>query len=501
MGLICFLMVVGVIGYIVFKIKQSVDKSNQIERSAIEAKVTEMRKALLEFDNKLSDFFTTNSFIPYKSTYDELVNIISKLNGLNDALKSKTKEYDFKNAIRERQKLMEKFLSVEKHLDEFPWSNMIIDDAYGTVNKEYLDAVKNLNREDTDLLIQRYSLIFSKGNIGEMLDIDYDQLVLCIWFYAITKPYSAEQYKKAVSMFKKAFKWSFIDLTLTELYTLKQVGSEELLQNKVREIIKYYDGSSMKYDQYALTACASFLMWIQAYRSESIVLQYMLSKNIQMSSIMQERLHSLLNGLGDSPVVVAVTSEEDRIYFDVSSLTWKEKEISGLFENLAFQEKTLTYSLAMRSDDKILSVPKGFKLPSLEVIESKIAELFIDEYEQTANVKKIVSSAIAGNNEEKMDCILCRTDECKQLGILVNIAQIGKKLNIKFYTIFMPQGTLLQEQRQQAIAMKNELSPIVTMWENGLSETVLTAIQQLLNTNVQNSGESGEDINSKEIQF
>lgn len=65
----------------------------------------------------------------------------------------------------------------------------------------------------------------------------------------------------------------------------------------------------------------------------------------------------------------------------------------------------------------------------------------------------------------------------------------------------MPQGTLLQEQRQQAIAMKNELSPIVTMWENGLSETVLTAIQQLLNTNVQNSGESGEDINSKEIQF
>ena len=482
MGVCCFLVIVVIVVLVIKKIMELEQHEADVRNYQINTLVGNINKELEFIDSKLKSFFRNDEFIPYKNVCAELESSVSKLYGLNTNLLSyKKHNYNFKKSIVDREKLILKFRKFEDQLDTYSWSNIYNSEKYGSVNTEYLDSIKSLNRNELDEWIKTWDGAFERNDINQILNVDYELLVKCIWFYAITKPYSAEHYKKAVTMFKKGFKWSYIDLTITELYTLKQVGGEDLLQNEVRKLIKKFEGHHEEYDTFALTAVASFLMWMQAYQSECVILQHMLSQKMQMTAFMQERLHSLLNGINDAPVSMDIQSEGEEIYFDISSLAWKDKELNGFFENLAFQDKVLNYSLAIRSEDKALYIPKELTVPSLENIVEKVKELFEEEYGDVASAKNMLSVALSNGNEEKMDCILCNSEECPQLGVLLNAVKIGKKLNIKFYTLFMPQETDLQTQRQQALAMKNQLSPVVTMWEKSLSETVLIAVQQLFN--------------------
>ena len=77
------------------------------------------------------------------------------------------------------------------------------------------------------------------------------------------------------------------------------------------------------------------------------------------------------------------------------------------------------------------------------------------------------------------------------MGILVHVARIGKKLNIKFYTLFMPSGTRIVDQKQQVLSLYKKLSPSVAMWESSMKDTVLMAIQQLLNEEPQTTFNGG----------
>ena len=47
----------------------------------------------------------------------------------------------------------------------------------------------------------------------------------------------------------------------------------------------------------------------------------------------------------------------------------------------------------------------------------------------------------------------------------------------------MPEGSDLSVQKQQALSMYKNLSPSVAMWESSLKDTMLMAVEQLLNTN------------------
>lgn len=86
-----------------------------------------------------------------------------------------------------------------------------------------------------------------------------------------------------------------------------------------------------------------------------------------------------------------------------------------------------------------------------------------------------------GSGEEKMEGILVSSNECKQMGIVIYIARIGRKLTIKFYTLFMPTAMDLATQKQEALSLYNKLSPSVTMWESSLKDTMLMALEQMLN--------------------
>lgn len=166
---------------------------------------------------------------------------------------------------------------------------------------------------------------------------------------------------------------------------------------------------------------------------------------------------------------------------DLDALAWKDDEYNGLFENLAFQEKALSYSLAVRDEDKDLLITNRISMPGTDKIFAKLSSVFAEEYGAvvTAKLKKCV--VLSGSGEENMEGILVESNECKHMGILVYVEQIGKKLNIKFYILFMPRGTRLADQKQQVLSLYKKLSPSVAMWESSMKDTVLMAIQQLLN--------------------
>ena len=227
-------------------------------------------------------------------------------------------------------------------------------------------------------------------------------------------------------------------------------------------------------------------MWMKAYDSENMVLQYMLSKEMEMTPKMKQRLHDLSKG-SKSPKEYSKTSSDEELYFDVSALAWQEDDYIGLFDNFAFQEKVLTYSLAVRDEDKELFVTKEIKIPSLIQVETKLKNIFKQEYGDVVKSQIVSGKGLSGSDEEEMMGILISSDECQQLGVFTCLVKIGKKLNIKFYTLFMPKEQQLDKQRQQALSLYKKLSPSVFMWEASLKETTLLAIQQLLNIESGNS--------------
>ena len=111
-----------------------------------------------------------------------------------------------------------------------------------------------------------------------------------------------------------------------------------------------------------------------------------------------------------------------------------------------------------------------------------INTVFSDEYgiAVTAELKNCI--ALSESGEERMEGIVVRSNECTQMGILVHVTRRGRKLNIKLYSLFMPIGNTLAEQKQQALSLYNKFSPSVNGWESRMKDTILMAIQQILNS-------------------
>ena len=205
----------------------------------------------------------------------------------------------------------------------------------------------------------------------------------------------------------------------------------------------------------------------------------MLDNGVQMPVKAQERLHSLANGGGKAPNIYNARTSSS---FDVSSIGWSDADFNNFFDNLSFQEKKLSYSLAMRDEDKNLLISSPINLPDNIEIANILNGKFSYEY---GNVVKATSKnfvALSGSGKETIPGILIQSKECKHMAILVHIARIGKKLSIKFYTLFMPVGATANDQKQLAISLFKKLSPTVSTWESSMKDSVLLIIQQILNS-------------------
>lgn len=489
MDAFCTLVIIGIVCYVGFMIWEAVDKNNQEHRRKVDVAKNDFNGKKSGFDGTISGFFNSTHG-SYQNTYSSLKNSVSNMEASNKTLKNLSKNDDYSGTISSCSKLADEFSDFGQRVNRLPYTRMMDSANYGRIQKTYLDSVRSMNKSMADTIIANCERNMSSHSYSQIFAINIETVLRCVWFYATDKPYSAESFKKAVNVFNRLVEKPHVDVTIAELYAMKQMGGEDVLRDRIRNMLMTTHTAE------ELTLIASALMWINAYQAENMILQHMLSTGMQMSAKTQERLHSLTNGGGKAPSGFNVASNNSALYFDVSALAWKDDEYTGLFENLAFQEKTLSYSLAVRDEDKDLFITNSISVPGTAKILTKLSSVFAEEYGAvvTAELKKCI--ALSGSGEENMEGILVESNECKQMGILVHVARIGKKMNIKFYTLFMPSVTRLADQKQQVLSLYKKLSPSVAMWESSMKDTVLMAIQQLLNAEPQTTFNGGNAVNT-----
>ena len=457
-------------------------------------------------------FMSNSSIVTYNSALnclqnklDSIKSFVSDMEKANDALVC---EYPDKNMSHEISAAKSKFAQALIKMRDFGifaedvlvfgverQSCMLCRETYGKINNGYWHDVGEMSRSDTVGYISDCENYFVNGQIDKILGIDLEKLLHCVWFFAVEKPFSSLDFQKAKDVFNRVYKGKHVDIVIADLYARNSMGGEDAIREPVRSLLK------QERSNLTLTLVASSLMWMNAYQTESIVLQHMLNNGMEMSAKAQERLHALTNGGGNAPSGYDVKSSDGEFYFDISALAWRDDEYSGLFENLAFQDKSLTYALAIRDENKELFIPQGIAVPSASAVENKLNVVCSEEYEDTVTVQRVACIALSGNSKEIMEGTLVSSNNCKQMGIMMHIAKIGKKLIIKFYTLFIPTCSDLTMQKQQALSIYQKLSPTVTMWESSLKDTLLMAVEQLLNSSAQGentfSASSNESTNNE----
>ena len=244
-------------------------------------------------------------------------------------------------------------------------------------------------------------------------------MLKAVWFYAIAKPFSADEFKATVKVFRAlTIEWSQLDMLIPELYSINSIGGDNAVTKHVGAFLsKEEDGGGLKYKSgsYLYSELASALMWMKAHQAEHLVLKAMLDHQLEMTQKMQERLHAFSSGRGDTPKVLDVDLKSLEVNIDLSSLAWNDDAYEGFFENLAFQEKSLPYALAIRDDDTALLLGQRIEYLGMEDICGRIKTVFQDEFGYDASVKIADCVILSGSGREQMRGILAYSKECSQL--------------------------------------------------------------------------------------
>lgn len=506
--ILCVIVIIGVIAYIVSIIMESKKKAakrEEQERRRIEANKKEQEKRVVGTWNAIRDFLKQEK--NYLMKKDEELNPMYRF---AVAIGDNSTEYfngNYKSTINalysyieivqgEQRNVLEymvrQFEELSKKQEAIADNIMMNSGEYGKANQIYITSIKKLiQREHAEQLIKQYKDILDDVDYDHFANINLNELLKVVWFFALEQKFSSE-FDEAKKVFSRICKKRNFDIIIADLYVKNKTGGEDALREPIQRILDLDYAKDLKVRM--LNIVASSLMWMKAYKSENTILQYMLTKEMEMTPKMKRRLHDLSRG-GKAPKEYTKISSEEELYFDVAALTWNEDEYVGLFDNFAFQEKTLTYSLAVRDEDKELFVTKEISIPSLEQVGEKLKQVFENEYGNVVKSTVIRGKGLSGSGEEEMRGILITTEECKQLAIFVYLVKIGKKLNIKFYTLFMPEEAQLDKQKQQALSLYKKLSPSVSMWEGSLKDTTLLAIQQLLNVEAEGSENNSSVVN------
>lgn len=235
---------------------------------------------------------------------------------------------------------------------------------------------------------------------------------------------------------------------------------------------------------------------MNAYGMEKEVLQHMISNGIEMKAKVQQRLHSLVNGGGKAPEGFDVVSCDSILYFDLSSLSWKEETYCLMYDNFNFKNKTLEYSLAIREENKELLIPDGIDILNMKFVFERFNIEFDKEYGKDVTIQRTNCIALSGTGKEEFEGIVITANECKQMNLLIYIAKIGKRLNVRCYTLFVPIVSDIDIQKQQVLSLYNKLSPKVNMWESSLKANMLRTMEMILNCNQTHQG--GSDVDERE---
>lgn len=431
-------------------------------------------------EKPLFDFYTNLA----KKNIDLKVNY-QKLKELGDSkdLFEEIKKYSILELI------MKEYISKVRMVPCFRGTRMMNTSSYGKVNQVYFEAVRNMKKEDVDNYIVALEKNIQAEKADVVFGIDPEYLLRCVWFYATDTVYNVELFKKASSYFINLVR-NHIDIVIAGLYALMHTGGEDMIEDMIKGICEC---SSFNANDYMLIASA--LMWMDAIKMEEKILRHMLSNNMPMSAVTQQRLQMINNGGGRSPKSLDVHLNKESFIVDVSSLSWKPDDYVAFFDNMSFKKQKLDYSLAIRDENRELSVNhKMINLDNNTIID-QLTKIIDEEYgdDVQASLKECI--AVSGQSKEKLNGFLITISSQEQLGIFMYVIRIGKKISIKFYTLLMPTNIDIMDQKQIALSLHDKVSPTLSMWESSIRDSALIAIQQLLNV------DSLESMNSSSIPF
>lgn len=450
------------------KLQPPEDVTRSLFSSAYDALSALLRYVILNQGIGRGHYYAESFLAQIRSGRDELMRLNPAASGNAEAARC--------------EQLWNRMGAFEVASKEAAFHGMIHLESYGLANERFLAAVRVMSRPEAESILRQYQVAKVESTLEAVTKLDPQMLLQAVWFFAMEKPLQTNSLVCAQDLCKWYFNGNCPDVKLTEWYVQRDLSGADAVPPMNEKEYALLSGQMME-------TLASGLMWLQCYHQEKALLQGMMTANRPMSAMAQLRLHTLINGRSatHSSCPAAAPGEAD-LCFDISALTWRDAEYDTLFENLTFQCKNLTYGLAIRDEDNSLSLPAGITLPDKETVLTKFRADLQEEYGDQVAAQAVSCIMLSGSGQERMDGILVSSGGCRQLGIAVNLARIGKKVNIKFYTIFLPVETELALQKQQALSLYKKLSPSATMWESSLKGTLLTAIQQLLNSSVQGVG-------------
>lgn len=280
-----------------------------------------------------------------------------------------------------------------------------------------------------------------------------------------------------------------------------RIAGEEVILEKLKNYYnENYQGQDLiriKNEEYI----ASALMWMGAYRSEKMVLNNILAKGTPMSPECQSRLNTITR-LGSAPNSFARQSTgidgQENLHqmgncINLAALAWKDNDYSSFFDDLILKNQSLKECLALREDCKD-PIPAA-RMPEKEEIKDAVLRALRVDYEESATCESFSAVAVSEGVEDTITGFLLKTNECPHLGILLCLIKIGKKVTIKYYSLFLPNDDSIQLQRKKALSMFKRLSPTDAGWEDSLKSTVTIALQRMLNS----QAESGSSVTNEPI--
>lgn len=379
------------------------------------------------------------------------------------------------------------------NLSSLPRSHIIDMTTYGVPNHVYLNSLSEIPESSIVAYVNDTINALKEKRVTDILAIDFEELTKCMWHYAMKKPYSADDFTCVLYARELYYKKApYEEVEIAKIYIAKQLSANNVLRDNINNIIK---NCSAGYE-----VIASALMWLKDYEDERRILEAMLKKNIQMSPKLQERLKALSKGRNAVPI--HEIQNNHKFVFDVSALSWKIEMYQGLFEDLAFQEKVLTYALAVRDENKELVLNSMTQVPEGQALLDKLKKYLSLEYGDAVTVKQTACIALSDSTEDEMAGTIISTSVCKYFALLLCIVPVGKKINIKFYSLFLPTANNVTQQEKEALSLFNQVSLTVATWESSMKQSVLVAIQQLLNEHTnENCTIESQSESSDRIEF
>ena len=377
---------------------------------------------------------------------------------------------------------------------------MFSADNYGIINEEYRKkALLDIKKADGIVSSYMHTIrddMFSDNHAVWTSDFwcSIEDLLAAIWSFAFDIkyplqktfiPYRYENGKTvipescnymdvAIQAFYHVIKVPSPEICNAKLCALAARGGNELILNEVKNMLADpHNGAVYGFDGWG--DVASCLMWLKAYEAEKMVLQSMVVNKLPMSETLYQRLNYLTNHNENAPDSYDVKASAKEVYFDADAANWREDDYENLFQDLELQHKELNYALAVRDEDRDIMLTHVVKLPGDTVICQTMNQAFEDEYGEGVSACCKKGVIVSQGMDETIQGFLVTVEDVSYLQMFVHVMKIGKKLNIKFYTLYAG------KQKKQAISMCKKLSPTVTVWEKSIKDTILLALQSVLN--------------------